>query len=395
MDRPDDSSAPGIEPTQNTGRDAIGAGPSAPPRSKEPRIQTRPVKLAKPTGPRALNLKRVALAGLVLALAALGIYLATVRKPGPYGTLSASGTVEATEADLGVQVPGQLAWVRPHEGDVAKMGDTLAALDRSEFEARRAQALARLASAQALLREMEAGSRSEELVQAREADSAARARLTDAQRDFDRMQGLAQRSVVAQQSADKATLALDEARSGAEQARQQLQLVQKGPRQERIAAQRAAVAEADAAVRESEVTLAHAVVTAPFDGVVTIRHREPGEATSAGAPILTIVNLADRWVRIYVSENRIGAIRLGAPATITTDTYRGKPYEGAVSFIASEAEFTPRNVQTTEERVKLVYAIKVRITGDPEHDLKPGMPADVQLRLPPPEGRPADGQRHR
>ncbi|HEY4658984.1 MAG TPA: HlyD family efflux transporter periplasmic adaptor subunit, partial [Gemmatimonadaceae bacterium] len=124
---------------------------------------------------------------------------------------------------------------------------------------------------------------------------------------------------------------------------------------------------------------ANAVIRAPFDGVVSVRNRGPGESVGAGAPVLTLVNLADRWVRIYIREDRIGAVKLGAAATITADTWPGKAYTGSVSFISSEAEFTPRNVQTTEERVKLVYAVKVRIAGDTANELKPGMPADVWL----------------
>ena len=123
-------------------------------------------------------------------------------------------------------------------------------------------------------------------------------------------------------------------------------------------------------------------VRAPFDGVVTVRHREPGEIIPAGSPVLSVLNREDRWVRIYVPETRIAAVRLGLKAEITTDTYRGKKYEGAVAQIASEAEFTPKTVQTQEERVKLVYAVKVRVEGDSTYDLKPGMPADVRLALP-------------
>jgi len=124
------------------------------------------------------------------------------------------------------------------------------------------------------------------------------------------------------------------------------------------------------------------VVRAPFDGVVTVRHHEPGEVISAGIPVLTVMNRNDRWVRIYVREDRVGAVRVGQPATITTDTWPERTFGGQVSFVASEAEFTPRNVQTREERVKLVYAVKVRITGDPGDELKPGMPADVRLAVP-------------
>lgn len=301
-------------------------------------------------------------AGLVLLL--LGIYL-VLRDGGDAEALEASGTVEATEAALGFQVPGRIERVGPNEGDAVKAGDELAWLDRTELRAR-------LAQARALLAELEAGARSEELAQAREAAGAAEDRLADAQRDFQRVQRLFQGGAVSQEALDKAQLALDVAQSQRDQAEQQLRLVETGPRKERIAAQRAAVAQAEAA-------LANAVVTAPFDGVVTVRDREPGETVGAGAPVLTVMNLSDRWVRIYIREDRIGAVRLGLSAAIRADTYPDKQYAGVVSFISSEAEFTPRNVQTAEERVKLVYAVKVRITGDPSNDLKPGMPADVRL----------------
>jgi HlyD family secretion protein len=136
---------------------------------------------------------------------------------------------------------------------------------------------------------------------------------------------------------------------------------------------------AQALVRQVGAQLANAVVVAPFGGIVTVRQRQPGEIVAPGAPVVTVANFDDRWVRIYIAENRLGAVSIGQVATITTDTYRDRSYPGTVSFIASEAEFTPRNVQTTEERVKLVYAVKVRITGDSTLALKPGMPADVVL----------------
>jgi HlyD family secretion protein len=110
-----------------------------------------------------------------------------------------------------------------------------------------------------------------------------------------------------------------------------------------------------------------------------VRHREPGETVPAGLPVLTLMNPDDRWVRIYVREDEVGRIHLGDAAEITGDADPNRVYEGRVVFIASEAEFTPRNVQTTEERVKLVYRVKVQITDDPGHDLKPGLAADVRL----------------
>jgi HlyD family secretion protein len=115
--------------------------------------------------------------------------------------------------------------------------------------------------------------------------------------------------------------------------------------------------------------------------VVTVRHREPGEIVPAGSAVISLMDRGDRWVRIYVSEARIGAVRIGQAASITSDTFKGRTYPGEVVYLSSEAEFTPKNVQTSEERVKLVYAVKVRINGDKDLELKPGMPADVHLAL--------------
>jgi HlyD family secretion protein len=317
------------------------------------------------------TLVRVAL-GLVAA--AIVLRFTVFRGGRTSGDLGASGTVEGTEAQLGFETPGQIEAVLVHEGDRVTVGMELARLDTAQLAAQLAQSRAAAAAARARLRELEAGARPEELEQARAAARAAADRYADAQRDFDRLQRLLQGGAVSQEAFDKAQLALAVAKSQRDQADQQLQLVAAGPRAETIAAQRAAVAEADAAVHQVEVALA---------GVVTVRNGEPGETVGAAGSVLTVLNLADRWVRIYIPENVMGAVKLGQPATITADTYRGKAYGGAVSFIASEAEFTPRNVQTTEERVKLVYAVKVRITGDPGVDLKPGMPADVRLAIAP------------
>jgi HlyD family secretion protein len=313
---------------------------------------------------------------VVLVAAAASVAIQLRRRP---DILSASGTVEATEARLGFQVPGRILEIKPREGDRVRAGEAVAWLDRAELEARRAQARAQVAAARALLEELEAGARHEELAVAQEAARAAQERYRDAQRDFERIQRLFDGGAVAREALDKAQLALEIARSQDEQARQQLRLVEAGPRRERLEAQRAVVEQAEAALRQAEAALEHAVIVAPFDGVVTVRDREPGEVVGAGVPVLTLMDPQDRWVRIYIREDRIGAVRLGQRAAISTDTYPGRHYQGVVAFIASEAEFTPRNVQTPEERVKLVYAVKVRITGDPGQELKPGMPADVQL----------------
>jgi len=271
--------------------------------------------------------KRILLiAGAVVVALALLLAMRVLHQPNSNG-LVASGTVEATDALLAFQVPGLIDTVAVHEGDKVKRGMELARLDQRETRARLAQARAQL--------------------------KVTEARLSDAQRDLERSTTLLAGGAIGQEAFDKAQLAFNVASSDRVQAR--------------------------AAVQVIDAMLANMVIRASFDGVVAVRHHEPGETVPAGSPVLTVLNPDDRWVRIYIPERQIGAVHLGQKATIRTDTYPDRQYAGEVTFIASQAEFTPRNVQTTEERVKLVYAVKVRIVGDPKFALKPGIPADVRL----------------
>ena len=317
---------------------------------------------------------------VALAVAAFFAYRATRKTEDP-NRLAASGTVEATDAQLGFQATGRIAEIRVREGDVVERGATIALLDRAEMEARREQAEAQIAVAGAQLRDLELGSRKEEVAEARAALDAARDRLADAERDAERSRTLFAGGVVPRENLDKSQLVVEVTKSQLRQAEERLRLLEAGPRRERIEAQRAQLAQVEAALKAVDAALANMTVTAPFPGVVTVRHREPGEVVQAGSPVVTLLDIDDRWVRIYVPEDRIGALHLGAPAAITTDTYPGKRYPGEVTFIATEAEFTPKNVQTQEERVRLVYAVKVRVSDDPGQELKPGMPADVEIEL--------------
>ncbi len=294
-------------------------------------------------------------------------------------SIVASGTVEATEATLGFQMAGRITWIGVREGASVKAGDEVARLDREELQARQRAAEAAVAGAKALLSELERGSRPGEVAEGRAALRAAEEGQADAQRDLERARRLFEGGAISQEMLDKAETAARMAEAAGDQARERVRMLEEGPRRERITAQRAAVAQAEAALAQVGAALANAVVTVPFPGIVTLRHREPGETVSPGLPVLTVMDPEDRWVRIYVREDRIGAVAIGQGATITADTYPERSYRGEVVFISNRAEFTPRNVQTAEERVRLVYAVKVRVVGDPDHDLKPGIPADVVL----------------
>ncbi len=327
-----------------------------------------------------MNKKIGMVLGAVLVGAAV-VWLVTRGGGEAAGALTASGTVEATDAQLGFLLPGRVAEVVPAEGATVRAGTELASLDAREVDAQVAAARADVDAARAALAELEAGARGQDIASAEAALRSAETRARETEQNADRARTLFEGGAISRQALDRAETERDAAQAAADQARERLDLVREGAREETVRAARARHAQAEARLASAEATRSNAVIVAPFEGIVTVRHREPGETVPAGAPVLTLLDPSDRWVRIYVREDRLGAVRMGARASIVSDTYPDRVIEGEVVFIGSEAEFTPRNVQTAEERIRLVYPVKVRITGDPEFVLKPGLPADVTLEL--------------
>lgn len=317
---------------------------------------------------------------LVLTVLALAVWL--VVRGGDEAGIEASGTIEATEADLGFGIPGRIAEIHVPEGDSVTAGQELAVLDLDEVRARHRQAVAAAEAAEARLAELERGSRPQEIAQAAAALDAARQSLDAARQDFERTRTLHEAGGSSGEALDRARTRLAAAEAERTRAAEQLGLVREGPRIEQVDAQRAIARQARSAADEAATLLRDATIRAPFAGIVTTRHREPGENVVVGAPVVSVLDLDDRWVRIFVPEDQVGRVRIGQPAAITADTWSDRTYEGQVTFLASEAEFTPSNVQTREERVKLVYEVKVRVTGDPRYELKVGTPADVRLAEP-------------
>ena len=162
------------------------------------------------------------------------------------------------------------------------------------------------------------------------------------------------------------------------EAAEHLQLVREGPRAEDIAQGRARVEQARAAVAFAETQLDNTRLVSPLTGVVLSHNIEPGEYVSPGTPVVTVADLAHVWVRAYLNQTDLGRVRHGQQVAVHTDTFPGKTYEGTIGFIASEAEFTPKTVQTPTERVKLVFRLKIDL-ANPQDELKPGMPADVMI----------------
>jgi HlyD family secretion protein len=208
----------------------------------------------------------------------------------------------------------------------------------------------------------------------------AQADLDQKKLDNDRALRLFARDEVSAQERDQAATALKRAQAIFSADQQRYNEALEGARKEDITIARANLNEAGANLGLSQVNLSYTVLRAPSTGVVTVRQAELGEVVSPGSPVVTLADLDHIWLRAYIAETDLGRIHWGQNANVTTDTYPGKQYHGRISFISSDAEFTPKSVQTTKERVTLVYRIKIDI-DNANHELKPGMPADAHLVL--------------
>lgn len=363
------------------------------------------------------------------------------------GLLQANGRMEGDQVTVASKFSGRIHQLFAREGMLVRRGETMAALDDAQADARvsqmdagvaeagggLAQVKARIAQADAAVLATDARIRAAStalevlrresairILQAEAELEHARAALLRAQgaekqalRDFDRYKRLTDQGDVEARRAEQAELSLITAQTERTSATSQVALAQQrlsdarlGPDRVRakedelrvleaqLTLDRAAVTQAQAAFTQAQATLRHAeagrreaftarsdlTISAPIDGVVTTRMTDLGEVVSAGSPLLTLVDLDHLYLRVFVPEAEIGKVRLGLPAMIYTDAFPGKPFPATVRYISSRAEFTPREVQTVEERVKLVYAVKLYLDANPDHRLTPGLPADAMIR---------------
>lgn len=316
--------------------------------------------------------------GAVLAASAV---LYRQSQPAPEsGVLRASGNIEMTDAEVSFKIAGRVAERLVSEGETVKAGQIVARLDTSELTQEVALRKAEVRAAEAALAELVTGSRPEEIAQAEAVVRRTQADVARARADLKRLKTLYERDNVSVQDYDAAKTVVAVTEAKLREAQEQLRLVQKGPRIEKIERSRAQLEQAKEALALAETRLSYATLTSPLTGLVLSHNIEPGEFVAAGTPIVTVGDLEHVWLRAYVDETDLGRVKVGQAARVTTDTYPDKGYEGRVSFIASQAEFTPKSVQTEKERVKLVYRIKITI-ANPEMELKAGMPADARIIL--------------
>lgn len=390
-------------------------------------------------------MKKIVIIFLILAAAGFAVYKFGLEKSSDPNLLVLSGNIELTKVDLSFKSAGRIAELLVDEGDEVKKGQVIARLDTRESEQalRRERAAVEAASssvtqlrtsitfqresiasdvelkkadvkqAEARLSELVAGSRPQELEQARAAAAETEIQNKLAQADWERAQRLYKNEDISTAQYDQFRTRAQSATASLKRAKETLALVEEGPRKEQIEAARAALERARAALRlaeanridlqrrEQEIAMRSAevdraqaqagvlevqlndrVLIAPVDGVVLTKSAEQGEVIAAGTTILTLGDIDRPWARAYVAERDLGRVKIGMSADVHSDSYPGKSYPGKITFIASQAEFTPKQIQTQEERVKLVYRVKVE-TGNPGRELKSNMPVDVRLKVPP------------
>ena len=378
---------------------------------------------------------------LILGLA-LYFGLDETRK-GTSSSIFLSGNIELRTVNLAFKVPGKLVDLVVEEGDTVTEGMTLAALDPNQLMRRRDQAEAGLTAARSRLRELEAalayqisrmeaqieqqtaelkqaqahldqllsGTRDQEIEEGRAALERVATEAERAGLDWERAQTLYGNEDISAAQRDQFKSAAEATAASVRQARQRLDLLVEGPRQEDIEAARAQVERAQAGLKlaetlrldvkraeqsietaRAEIDSARAqlalidtqledmVMRSPTNGVVLVKAAEAGEVLAGGTPVVEIGDVEHPWLRGYINEQDLGRVQLDSPVRVTTDSYPGKIYEGRVSFIASEAEFTPKQIQTLEERIKLVYRIKIEI-ANPDRELKLNMPSDAEILL--------------
>jgi HlyD family secretion protein len=380
---------------------------------------------------------------VVAAAAGGGYYIYGRLHPKNANTLTVSGNLELTQVDISFKVPGKLIELDVDEGYYVKKGQVIARIDRDQVESQRSRdeaslnnsqfqydqmetsvqwqrrtldsdialRTAELRASEAHLAELLAGSRPQEIQEARAAVADAKAQHDQAQADWVRAQDLFKDDDISKQQYDQYRTKLDSTTALLRESNERLALVVEGPRKEDIDAARADVVRAQAALeaakanqlelkRREQDVLAHradiararaqvaitdsqindTVVTAPIDGVVLVKSAEVGEVLAAGTTVVTIGDIDHPWLRAYISESDLGRVKYGQPAELRSDSFPGKTYPGRISFIASEAEFTPKQIQTFEERVKLVYRIKIDVDNR-SHDLKLNMPVDADITV--------------
>ncbi|HEY3175820.1 MAG TPA: efflux RND transporter periplasmic adaptor subunit [Candidatus Polarisedimenticolia bacterium] len=289
-----------------------------------------------------------------------------------------SGTVEAVEVNVAPEVSGKLLSRPVDQGDTVEPGTPVATIDPEPYRLALAETEAARDEASARLALLTAGYRSEEVeAAAREMDEAG-AQLTQAEARIGRIEDLVAKQIATPDDLDLARRDRDAARARLAGAKQRHALLARGYRREEIAAARAEVARLEALRDQRALDLTRTTVRSPLAGTVTEKLMEVGEYARPGSPIVAVADLTNLYTWVYLSEVELGGVRLGEEVAVRIDSYPGRDFRGVVVYISTQAQFTPKNVQTVEDRVQLVFGVKVAVKS-PAGELKVGIPADVVL----------------
>lgn len=288
-----------------------------------------------------------------------------------------SGHVEATEVRVATEVPGILEALSIEEGSRVAEDQEIGRMDTADIALALAASRAERDQADAALRLALAGPRHEEIAEAEASVAEARAELEGARRDLARFEELVARGSGTEKARDDARTRAEVAAGRLEAAAQRLRKLRAGTRREEIQAARARLEAARARLAQLERRQRNAVLRSPLSGIVTERLAEPGEYLAPGSPVAVVTDLDSAWLTVFVPEPDLGRLSIGQEAEVLTDD--GQVRKGRLSYIASKAEFTPKNVQTRDERVQLVYRAKIRLDNR-DGLFKPGMPAEARLR---------------
>ncbi len=294
------------------------------------------------------------------------------------GPVAAYGTVEAREVRTASRVGGLVTEVIPYEGDTVKQGQVLVRFDLSDLAAQRDQAQAAAEAADAQERLLQAGARREDVQAARDALDEARARQQLSEQDLARVEILRQNNAVPQQQLDDAKTAVDVAKTNVSARQAQLDKLLGGARSQELQAADASRRAAEAQVRTLDARLEDRELRSPVNGVVLHRISEPGEVARPGETLLVLGETSRPYIDVYVAEGDVGRVKVGTRVQVALDGLPGRTFAGTVRSVSDEAEFTPKNVQTADQRARLVFRTRVDI-DDPQGETHPGMPGHVLL----------------
>ena len=336
--------------------------------------------------------KKLAVIVVILILSTLSI-LGNRYVNRPADTTTYSGTIEGTELPVQPELGGRIVDLPVREGQIIKAGDIVAKLDDSQAKISLASTRSQQIQAQAKLNDLLGGARAEEIRRLKsvvtQANASAEGLAQNLQFEENNLASdqklyedgaISKQIVDAQQNKrDTVKAQYEGARANVNAAQASLAQAQAGNTQPTIQAQKAAVDIAAQSVKTVELSLSKLTIKSPADGQVLYRHVELGQVVNPGTTLVTILDPNDLWIKIYIPEAKLNQVKVGGTASIVVDSYPGKTFKGQIQYVSNQAEFTPKNVQTKEERTTTVYAVKICIT-EGNDQLKAGMPADVTMQ---------------